>query len=893
MSVIIQDNFSTAAAKPIDDRYGPYNNVAAAKSAIPEVYRYKGLTVGVLNSGVVEEYWWANGVTDSDLVAKTVPGNVQSVTTGTGLQDIGTATNPIIEVDNTYVQLVDNLSTDVSADGTSDIKYPSVKAIKDYADGLVVGLLNDRGNWAAGASPGPYPSNPPATGSGPLGAILKGDIWFISTNGFLGTTAVSIGASVRALVDSPSPSTDADWDIIDAGLGFTPENISNKVSTGANVNADPTSTVKYPSVRALVEYVQTYAPAPTTPNLQAVTNVGASTTNSIAAQSFSFYDSSTSSYAALSCDTTGSPSRILIEDSYASPRLSLDTAGTDLTVWANTGSTQAVLEFNSVSGTQTYTFPNATGTIALIESLSGTSPVNYDTTTGVISMSAADASTDGYLTQGDWNIFNSKQNSLSGSGIVKSTSGVISYISGTAPQFVKGDGSLDSTIYLSSSLASTTYVPYTGATTNVNLGTTIATGKNLYCSSIGIGTNSVSGRLHISSQGDGGGDINVLFTQGIVNSIISTGVGPNGMTIGTTANFNTYVQAGGLKVITVTSSPNYNVGIGTTTPNASAILELNSTTQGFLPPRMNTTNRNAISSPATGLIVYDTTENVISLRDNSSWKTIVSGSGVPNNLFKWSGTNTATNSQIYDNGTSVGIGTNSPSAAVLLQVEGIIAGNTTRTYAAGATVSTAVGSIQSNVKYNFGGNATIPNSVVTSSQLNVSTIEFTGTGTVTQSQAGLGGIRALSNGFLQWNFVGTNSGTVTHMANLRLSSPYSTSSSTLTVNNYYALLIEGSDQFSPAIAPTNKYGIYQYGANDTNYFEGKIGIGTNAPVASAKVQIDSTTQGFLPPRMTEAQRNLISSPPTGLMIYQTDGINGEGIYVKRSDGWNKLAWYTP
>jgi hypothetical protein len=124
----------------------------------------------------------------------------------------------------------------------------------------------------------------------------------------------------------------------------------------------------------LVEYVQTYAPAPTTPNLQAVTNAGASTTNSISAQAFGFYDSSTLSYAALSCDTTGSPSRILIEDSYASPRLSLDTAGTDLTVWANTGSTQAILDFASVSGTKTYTFPNATGTIALTSDLSSYVP---------------------------------------------------------------------------------------------------------------------------------------------------------------------------------------------------------------------------------------------------------------------------------------------------------------------------------------------------------------------------------------------------------------------------------------------------------------------------------------------------------------------------------------
>jgi hypothetical protein len=274
MSVTIQDNFNTAAPKPTDGRYGPYANVAAAKAAIPEVYRYKGLTVGV--GTPVEEYWWADSTADGDLVQKTAAGNVTGITQGAGI--IVDNTNPQIpdvSVDTSYVQVVSNLSTDVPTDGTSDVKYPSVKAVKDYADGLVVGLLNDRGNWAAsGTFPGSYPTNPPATGSGPLGAILKGDIWFINVAGYLGTTYVSVGASVRALVDNPNPSTSTDWDIIDAGLGFTPENIANKVSTGANVNADPTSTVKYPSVRALVEYVQTYSPPlPYVPYTGATTDV--------------------------------------------------------------------------------------------------------------------------------------------------------------------------------------------------------------------------------------------------------------------------------------------------------------------------------------------------------------------------------------------------------------------------------------------------------------------------------------------------------------------------------------------------------------------------------------------------------------------------------------------
>jgi len=51
---------------------------------------------------------------------------------------------------------------------------------------------------------------------------------------------------------------------------------------------------------------------------------------------------------------------------------------------------------------------------------------------------------------------------------------------------------------------------------------------------------------------------------------------------------------------------------GTAGPgDASAVLELQSTSQGLLPPRMSTTQRDAISSPATGLTIYNTTDNCI------------------------------------------------------------------------------------------------------------------------------------------------------------------------------------------------------------------------------------------------------------------------------------------
>jgi len=61
------------------------------------------------------------------------------------------------------------------------------------------------------------------------------------------------------------------------------------------------------------------------------------------------------------------------------------------------------------------------------------------------------------------------------------------------------------------------------------------------------------------------------------------------------------------------------VGIGNATPNAAAALEIASTTQGVLLPRMTTTERDLIGTPPDGLILYNTTTNAINLRANGAW----------------------------------------------------------------------------------------------------------------------------------------------------------------------------------------------------------------------------------------------------------------------------------
>lgn len=63
-------------------------------------------------------------------------------------------------------------------------------------------------------------------------------------------------------------------------------------------------------------------------------------------------------------------------------------------------------------------------------------------------------------------------------------------------------------------------------------------------------------------------------------------------------------------------------GIGTTTPDASAQLEVSSTSKGFLPPRMALTERDAIAAPVEGLIIWCTdctTEGELQVYNGTAW----------------------------------------------------------------------------------------------------------------------------------------------------------------------------------------------------------------------------------------------------------------------------------
>lgn len=102
---------------------------------------------------------------------------------------------------------------------------------------------------------------------------------------------------------------------------------------------------------------------------------------------------------------------------------------------------------------------------------------------------------------------------------------------------------------------------------------------------------------------------------------------------------NPFLLAALLFLCCVTGLKSQSVGIGTSTPDTSALLDIASTDKGILIPRMTTVQRNAIAVPAAALMVYDSDLMGFWYYNGTAWQS-VSG---PDDMWKMSG-NAGTNS---------------------------------------------------------------------------------------------------------------------------------------------------------------------------------------------------------------------------------------------------------
>jgi hypothetical protein len=290
------------------------------------------------------------------------------------------------------------------------------------------------------------------------------------------------------------------------------------------------------------------------------------------------------------------------------------------------------------------------------------------------------------------------------------------------------------------------------------------------------------------------------------------------------------------------------VGIGTTTPDASSALDITATDKGFLMPRMTTAQRIAIASPAEGLQAYDTDTKSVWTFDGTAWKEGVGGAG------KF--VDGATPDIAYYDG-KVGIGINAFSDAHKLYVKGVKTTDETNT------------AVRIDADYNGTGTSTATYGIAAFARnVGTATIGFAigtqgiiennnATGTITTAIASFpqitnsgtmnfaSGLFTTVNNFGTINAVQGFGAGIFNDVNKQIDSVvvnYLRVTNNGTINKAYGLFIEYVEDV--VATTTDSYALYiknnfNKGTNDNfaiysisdadSYLEGNVGIGTSTP----------------------------------------------------------------
>ena len=198
--------------------------------------------------------------------------------------------------------------------------------------------------------------------------------------------------------------------------------------------------------------------------------------------------------------------------------------------------------------------------------------------------------------------------STSGTSFLTLNSGTGAISIGTTAQartISIGTGAAAQTVVLGST-DTTSSVTINAGTGNIDIGTSAA------ARTINIGTGAAVQTINI---GTGNAAHTINIGTGTTNQTINIGTGAgNSITIGNTTD-----------PAQILLRVSRGVGINTAgTPDSSAILQADSTTRGFLPPRMTTVQRDAIGTPAAGLVIYNTTTNKLNMRAAAAWEAVTS-----------------------------------------------------------------------------------------------------------------------------------------------------------------------------------------------------------------------------------------------------------------------------
>lgn len=134
----------------------------------------------------------------------------------------------------------------------------------------------------------------------------------------------------------------------------------------------------------------------------------------------------------------------------------------------------------------------------------------------------------------------------------------------------------------------------------------------------------------------------------------------------------------------------------------------------------------------------------------------------------------------------------------------------------------ALGGVNSNLNLTLQGSTTVANTGRQGLEGSTS-INFTGAGTLTMTQGST--VRAFSALSSVYAFNGSEVGTITHLAGLRICFPDNVGSA-VNITNNYALLINNQTTGTGTVTYTNRWGIYQEGTSDLNYFAANMLLGS-------------------------------------------------------------------
>jgi hypothetical protein len=330
------------------------------------------------------------------------------------------------------------------------------------------------------------------------------------------------------------------------------------------------------------------------------------------------------------------------------------------------------------------------------------------------------------------------------------------------------------------------------------------------------------------------------------------------------------------------------LGVGAA-PNASTILDITSTTQGLGLPSMTTTQKNAIATPRTGLEVYDNALSTPEFYNGSVWtgawnKRGNAGTtagtdfiGTTDNVdlvFKRSNATAGwLNAPLFN--TSYGVNSlplTSTGGYATAIGHGALSGGTTGNFniAIGYNAGTKLSSSASNIAIGRGtlGESGAGHTGNENVAIGEKSMFFTTTATRNAGYGWFAGYNLTTGN--NNTFLGGSSGGLTTTGSNNISIGYESVTGTTGSKN----LVVGYQGNVPTGTASNQLNIGNvlWGTNCSGTgvtAAGNLSIGSNAPNASALLDLTSTTQGLGLPSMTTTQQNAIATPRAGLAVYNS------------------------